>query len=105
MTSDTPQPYYQYARAVLLAARRRLGQKPDKHDVMDLAFPTWAVRFPTGNPDLATDDALKRCVERPMQSLLGSIKPQLVVSMAGPLARPRWCPTIPPCDASAPRTT
>ncbi len=105
MTSDTPQPYYQYARAVLLAARRRLGQKPDKHDVMDLAFHTWAVRCPTGNPDLVTDDALNQCVERHMQSLLGSINPQLVVAMGGPVARHLWWRTMQTWDGWAPMTT
>src|ERR1700730_14630708 len=70
MTSDTPQPYYQYVRAVLLGARRRLGQKPEKHDGMDLAFHTWAVRCPTANPDLVTDEAVNQCVDRHLHSLL-----------------------------------
>ena len=90
MTSDTPQPYYQYVRAVLLSARRRLGQKPEKHDGMDLAFHTWAVRCPTANPDLVTDDATNQCVDRHLQSLLGTINPQLVVAMGGPVARHLW---------------
>jgi uracil-DNA glycosylase len=105
MTSDTPQPYYQYARAVLLAARRRLGQKPDKHDVMDLAFHTWAVRCPTANPDLVTEDAVNQCVDRHMQGLLGSINPQLVVAMGGPVARHLWWRTMQTWDGWAPMTT
>ena len=105
MTSDTPQPYYQYARAVLLGARRRLGQKPEKHDVMDLAFHTWAVRCPTANPDLVTDDALNQCVDRHLQSLLTSINPQLVVAMGGPLARHLWWRTMQTWDGWGPMTT
>ena len=105
MTSDTPQPYYQYARAVLLAARRRLGQKPDKHDVLDLAFHTWAVRCPTGNPDLVTDDALNQCVERHLHSLLGSVDPQLVVAMGGPVARHLWWRTLQSWEGWGPMTS
>ncbi len=105
MTSDTPQPYYQYARAVLLGARRRLGQRPEKHDVMDLAFHTWAVRCPTANPDLVTDDALNQCVDRHLQSLLTSINPQLVVAMGGPLARHLWWRTMQTWDGWGPMTT
>src|SRR5436305_582213 len=41
MTSQTPHPYFQFARSVLQAARRRLGQPPAKHDVLDMAFHTW----------------------------------------------------------------
>jgi uracil-DNA glycosylase len=105
MTSDTPQPYYQYARAVLLSARRRLGQKPEKHDVMDLAFHTWAVRCPTANPDLVTDDALNQCVDRHLESLLGSINPQLVVAMGGPVARHLWWRTMQTWDGWSRMTT
>ena len=105
MTSAAPQPYYQYARAVLLSARRRLGQKSEKHDVMDLAFHTWAVRCPTANPDLVTDDALNQCVERHLQSLLASINPQLVVAMGGPLARHLWWRTMQTWDGWGPMTT
>jgi uracil-DNA glycosylase len=94
MTSDTPQPYYQYVRAVLLSARRRLGQKPEKHDGMDLAFHTWAVRCPTANPDLVTDEATNQCVDRHLHSLLESINPQLVVAMGGPVARHLWWRTM-----------
>ena len=39
MTADAPQPYYQFVRAVLLGARRRLGQKLGKHDVLDFGGP------------------------------------------------------------------
>jgi uracil-DNA glycosylase len=105
MTSETPQPYYQFVRAVLLAARRRQGQKPEKHDVMDLAFHTWAVRCPTANPDLVTDDALNQCVDRHLQSQLASINPQLVVAMGGPVARHLWWRTMQTWDGWAPMTT
>ncbi|MDQ6712249.1 MAG: uracil-DNA glycosylase family protein [Candidatus Dormibacteraeota bacterium] len=105
MTSDTPQPYYQYARAVLLGARRRMGQKPEKHDVMDFAFHTWAVRCPTANPDLVTDDALNQCVDRHLQSVLASISPQLVVAMGGPVARHLWWRTMQTWDGWGPMTT
>jgi len=105
MTSETPQPYYQFARAVLLAARRRLGQKPEKHDVMDLAFHTWAVRCPTANPDLVTDDAVNQCVDRHLQSLLASINPQLVVAMGGPVARHLWWRTVQTWDGWGPMTS
>jgi uracil-DNA glycosylase len=105
MTSDTPQPYYQYVRAVLLSARRRLGQKPEKHDVMDFAFHTWAVRCATANPDLVTDDATNQCVDRHLQSLLESIKPQLVVAMGGPVARHLWWRTMQTWDGWGRMTT
>src|SRR5256712_9796802 len=105
MRSDAPQPYYQYARAVLLGARRRLGQKPEKHDEMDLPFHTWAVRCPTANPALVTDDALNQCVDRHLQSLLTSINPQLVVAMGGPLARHLWWRTMQTWDGWGPMTT
>ena len=105
MTSDTPQPYYQYVRAVLLSARRRLGQKPEKHDGMDLAFHTWAVRCPTANPDLVTDDATNQCVDRHLQSLLGTINPQLVVAMGGPVARHLWWRTMQTWDGWGRMTT
>jgi hypothetical protein len=48
MTADTPQPYFQFVRAVLLAARRRMGQKLDKRDVLDSAF------HPSTNASIAT---------------------------------------------------
>jgi uracil-DNA glycosylase len=105
MTSDTPQPYYQYVRAVLLNARRRLGQKPEKHDGMDLAFHTWAVRCPTANPDLVTDDAVNQCVDRHLQSLLESTNPQLVVAMGGPVARHLWWRTMQTWDGWSRMTT
>ena len=105
MTSDTPQPYYQYVRAVLLGARRRLGQKPEKHDGMDLAFHTWAVRCPTANPDLVTDEAVNQCVDRHLHSLLESINPQLVVAMGGPVARHLWWRTMQTWDGWSRMTT
>jgi uracil-DNA glycosylase len=105
MTSDAPQPYYQYVRAVLLSARRRLGQKPEKHDGMDLAFHTWAVRCATANPDLVTDDALNQCVDRHLQSLLESINPQLVIAMGGPVARHLWWRTMQTWDGWGRMTT
>jgi uracil-DNA glycosylase len=105
MTSDAPQPYYQYVRAVLLSARRRLGQKPEKHDGMDLAFHTWAVRCATANPDLVTDDALNQCVDRHLQTLLESINPQLVIAMGGPVARHLWWRTMQTWDGWGRMTT
>jgi uracil-DNA glycosylase len=105
MTSEAPQPYYQFVRAVLLGARNRLKQKPEKHDVVDLAFHTWAVRCPTANPDLVIDDAVNQCVDRHLQSLLASINPQLVVAMGGPVARHLWWRTIQSWDGWAPMTT
>lgn len=105
MTSDTPQPYYQYVRAVLLSARRRLGQKAEKHDGMDLAFHTWAVRCPTANPDLVTDDATSQCVDRHLQTLLGTINPQLVVAMGGPVARHLFWRTMQSWDGWGRMTT
>jgi uracil-DNA glycosylase len=105
MTSDTPQPYYRYVRAVLLSARRRLGQKPEKHDGMNLAFHTWAVRCPTANPDLVTDDATNQCVDRHLQSLLETINPQLVVAMGGPVARQLWWRTMQTWDGWGRMTT
>jgi uracil-DNA glycosylase len=105
MTSDTPQPYYQYVRAVLLAARRRLGQKPEKRDVMDLAFHTWAVRCATANPDLVTDQATNQCVDRHLQILLETINPQLIVAMGGPVARHLWWRTMGTWEGWGPMTS
>jgi uracil-DNA glycosylase len=105
MTSETPHPYYQFVRAVLLSARRRLGQKEDKHDVMDFAFHTWAVRCPTANPDRVTDGAINQCVDRHLQSLLGSIAPQVVVAMGGPVARHLWWRTMHTWDGWGPMTS
>jgi uracil-DNA glycosylase len=90
MTSEVPHPYFQYARAVLLAARRRLGQTPEKHDGLEIAFHTWAVRCATENPDRVTDAALNQCVDRHLQNLLGSLAPQAVIAMGGPVARHIW---------------
>ena len=90
MTSQTPHPYFQFARSVLQAARRRLGQPPAKHDVLDMAFHTWAVRCATGNPDRVTDAALNQCVDRHLMSLLATAAPQVIVAMGGPVARYLW---------------
>jgi uracil-DNA glycosylase len=104
MTSETPQPYFQFVRAVLAGARRRLGQQPDKHDVLDLAFHTWAVRCATENRDRVTDAALNQCVDRHLHSLLTSIAPQLVVAMGGPVARHLWWRTMGTWDGWGPMT-
>src|ERR1700730_4391192 len=93
------------ARPVPLSPRRRLGQKPEKHDGMDLAFHTWAVRCPTANPDLVTDDATNQCVDRHLHSLLESINPQLVVAMGGPVARHFWWRTMQTWDGWGRMTT
>jgi len=94
MTADTPLPYFQFVRAVMLAARKRMGQKLEKHDVMDSAFHTWAVRCATENPDRVTDAALNQCVDRHLQSLLERIAPQAIVAMGGPVARHLWWRTM-----------
>ncbi len=105
MTSETPHPYIQFVRAVLTVARRRLGQKPGKHDVLDFAFHTWAVRCATENPDRVTDDATNQCVDRHLQGLLGSINPQLIVAMGGPVARYLWWRTMRTWDGWGPMTS
>jgi len=105
MTADTPQPYFQFVRAVLLAARRRMGQKLDKRDVLDSAFHTWAVRCVTDNPDRVTDAALNQCVDRHLQSLLARIAPQAIVAMGGPVARHLWWRTMRTWDGWASMTT
>ncbi len=92
-------------RAVLLGARRRLGQKLGKHDVLDFAFHTWAVRCPTENPDLVIDDAVNQCVDRHLQSLLESIAPQIVVAMGGPVARHLWWRTTKTWEGWGPMST
>ena len=104
MTSETPHPYFQYVRAVLMGARRRLGQPPSKHDVLDFAFHTWAVRCPTENPDRVTDAALNQCVERHLQSLLAAIAPQVLIAMGGPLVRHLWWRTMRGWDGWRPMT-
>ena len=105
MTSDTPLPYYQFVRAVLLAARRRLGQKLGKHDVLDSAFHTWAIRCPTANPDQVTDDAVNQCVDRHLQSLLETVNAQVIVAMGGPVARHLWWRRMKSWEGWAPMTT
>lgn len=87
MTSHTPHPYFQFVRAVFKEARHRLAQKPAKHEVLDLAFHTWAIRCATENPDRITDAALNQCVDRHLQSLLGGINPKVVIALGGPIAR------------------
>src|ERR1700737_2720887 len=88
MTSETPHPYFQFVRAVLTEARRRMGQKLGKHDVLDFAFHTWAVRCATENPDRVTDGAINQCVDRHLQGLLTSISPQVVIAMGGSVGPP-----------------
>jgi len=90
MTSQTPQPYFQFAQAVMSELRKRLGQKPGKRDVLELAFHTWAVRCATANPDLVTDDALGQCVDRHLDSMLNRIAPQVIVVMGGAFAHQLW---------------
>ena len=94
MTSETPHPYFQYVRNVLTGARKRLGQPADKHDLLDFAFHTWAVRCATENPDRVTDAALSQCTERHLQSLLATISPRVIVALGGPVARHFWWQTV-----------
>lgn len=105
MTSQTPHPYFQFVRSVLAGARRRLGHKAGKHDVLDFAFHTWAVRCATENPDLVTDDALNQCADRHLQDLLASIGPQVVVAMGGPVARHLWWRSMRTWDGWGPMTS
>jgi uracil-DNA glycosylase len=105
MTSETPHPYFQFVRAVLTEARRRMGQKLEKHDVLDFAFHTWAVRCATENPDRVTEGALNQCVDRHLQSLLTSIAPQVVVAMGGSVARHLWWRTMRSWDGWGPMAT
>ena len=105
MTSETPHPYFQFVRAVLKSARRRLGQEPSKHDVLDLAFHTWAVHCATENPDRVTEAALTQCVDRHLQSLLANASPQVVVAMGGPVVRYLWWRTMGSWDGWAPMTS
>jgi hypothetical protein len=104
MTSQTPHPYFAFVRAVFKSARERLGLKPEASDVLDAAFHTWAVRCATGNPDRVTDAALNQCVDRHLQSLLGSIAPQIVVAMGGPVVRYLWWRTMRTWDGWGPMT-
>lgn len=90
MTSHTPHPYFQFVRGVFKEARHRLGQSPAKHDVLELAFHTWAVRCATEIPDRVTDAALNQCAERHLQSLLSGNSPQIVIAMGGSVARHFW---------------
>jgi hypothetical protein len=90
MTAETPQPYFQFVRAVLAAGRKRLGLEPYKRDVLENAFHTWAVRCATEIPDRVTDAALNQCAERHLEGLLGAIAPAVVVAMGGPTARYFW---------------
>jgi len=105
LTSETPHPYFQFVRAVLSGARRRLGLKPGKHDSLELAFHTWAVRCATENPDRVTDDALNQCVDRHLDSLMEAIAPRLVIAMGGPVARHLWWRTMRSWDGWGPMTT
>ena len=104
MTAETPQPYFQFVRAVLNATRKRLGQQPGKRDVLEHAFHTWAVRCATAIPDRVTDAALNQCAERHLQSLLGSAAASVVVAMGGPTARYFWARSMNTWDGFAPIT-
>jgi uracil-DNA glycosylase len=104
MTSQTPQPYFQFVRAVLKSARQRMGQQPVKNDVLEFAFHTWAVRCPTDNPDRVTEAALNQCVDRHLHGLLSSLSPQVVVAMGGPVARHLWSRAIGNWDEWGPMT-
>ncbi|TMD84073.1 MAG: hypothetical protein E6I74_03790 [Chloroflexi bacterium] len=105
LTSETPHPYFQFVRAVVDGARRRLAQKPGKRDSLELAFHTWAVRCATENPDQVTDNALNQCVDRHLESLLASITPRVVVAMGGPVVRHLWWRTKQSWDGWGPMTT
>ncbi len=105
MTSEKPHPYFQFVRAVLKSARRRLGQEPSKHDVLELGFHTWAVRCATENPDRVTDAALNQCVDRHLQSLLANASPQAIVAMGGPVARYLWSRALATWDGWGPMTS
>jgi hypothetical protein len=104
MTAETPQRYFQFVRAVLNATRKRLGQAPQKRDVLELAFHTWAVRCATEIPDRVTDGAINQCADRHLQSLLGSVAPSVIVAMGGPTARYFWWRTMKTWDGWAPIT-
>ena len=105
MTSEKPHPYFQFVRAVLKSARRRLGQEQSKHDVLELGFHTWAVRCATENPDRVTDAALNQCVDRHLQSLLANASPQAIVAMGGPVARYLWSRALATWDGWGPMTS
>ena len=105
MTSHTPHPYFQFVRGVLKAARQRQGQPAAKAEVLEFAFHTWAVRCATENPDRVTEAALDQCVERHLQSLLGSIAPRVIVAMGGPVARHFWWQTVRSWEGWGPMTS
>jgi len=102
MTAQTPQPYFQFVRAVLAGTRKRLGQPLGKRDVLDLAFHTWAVRCATEIPDRITDEALGQCAERHLEGLLAPIAPAVVVAMGGSVARYFWTRSVEGWDGWGP---
>ena len=102
MTAETPQPYFQFVRAVLSATRKRLGQEPGKRDVLEHAFHSWAVRCATAIPDRVTEAALGQCAERHLQSLLGAVSPGVIVAMGGPTAQYFWARTRDTWDGFGP---
>jgi uracil-DNA glycosylase len=104
MTAETPQPYFQFVRAVLSATRKRLGQEPGKRDVLEHAFHSWAVRCATAIPDRVTDAALNQCAQRHLQNLLGVLAPSVIVAMGGPTARYFWETTMKTWDGFKPIT-
>jgi len=104
MTAETPQPYFQFVRAVLSATRKRLGQVPGKRDVLEHAFHSWAVRCATAIPDRVTDAALNQCAQRHLQALLGAVAPSVIVAMGGPTARYFWASTMKTWEGFGPIT-
>ena len=102
MTAETPQPYFQFVRAVLAGTRKRLGQTVGKRDVLDLAFHTWAIRCATEIPDRVTEGAIEQCADRHLQSLLGPVSPAVIVALGGPTARYFWSKSVATWDGWGP---
>jgi len=90
LRSEVVQPYFRFSQKVFNALRHRFGQPAGKHDVLDFAFHSWAVRCPTPNPDRVTDAPLTQCVTRHLEPMVKQVAPRAMVAMGGTVAAYFW---------------
>lgn len=90
LRSELVQPYFRFCQKVFAELWNRFGQPPGKHDALDFAFHTWAVRCPTGNPDRVTEAALAQCASRHLEPIINRVAPQAIVALGGTAAAYFW---------------
>lgn len=90
LRSEVVLPYFRFTQKVFRELRKRLGQPAGKHDALDFAFHTWAVRCPTANPDRLTEAALGQCVSRHLDPIIKRVTPQAIVALGGTVSAYFW---------------